>query len=70
MGALVCAIVGLLVCAIVLGPVALVLASNAQKRIDASYGALTGSGLVTAARVIAIVAIVLWGLYLLVVFGT
>jgi hypothetical protein len=57
-GALVCAIIGLFICGIVLGVVALALAANAQKRIDASGGLLTGSGLVTAARIIGVIAIV------------
>ncbi len=55
--ALVVAIVGVFVCGVLAGIVALVLASQAQQRIAASNGRLTGAGMVTAARVVAIVAI-------------
>jgi hypothetical protein len=51
--ALVCAIGSFLVFPLVPAIVALVLASSARERIDASGGWLTGDGLVTAARVIA-----------------
>jgi len=47
------------VCGIIVGIIALVLANNAKQRIVASGGQLTGLGMVTAARVIAIVAMVL-----------
>jgi hypothetical protein len=57
--AFVVAIVGLFVCGIITGIVALVLANQAAQKIDASGGRLTGKGLVTAARVIAVIAIVL-----------
>lgn len=57
--AFVVALVGLFVCGVVTGIVALVLANNAQQKITASGGRLTGSGFVTAARVIAIISIVL-----------
>lgn len=56
--AFVVSLVGVFVCGVVIGPVALVLANNAQQKIVASGGGLTGSGLVTAARVIAIISIV------------
>ena len=69
-GALVCAIVGLIVCGVVLGVVGLVLANSAQQKIDASGGRLTGSGLVTAARVISIVDLVTWALFMLVFFAS
>ena len=68
-GALVCAIVGLFVCGIVLGIVALVLANTAQKRIDASGGQLQGDGLVTAARIIGVISIVASVLVLLVLIN-
>jgi len=58
-GALVCAIVGLLCLGIVLEPVALVLGLLARKRIRESNGTLTGEGLATAAIVIGIVGLVL-----------
>lgn len=57
--AFVVSIVGLFICGVVTGIVALVLANNAQQKIAASGGQLTGSGFVTAARIIAIVSIVL-----------
>jgi hypothetical protein len=44
---------------------ALVLASIAQREIDASNGAQTGPGLVTAARVLAVVHFVFFALWLL-----
>jgi hypothetical protein len=50
--------VGLFVCGVIAGIIALVLANNAQQKIDASNGQLTGKGFVTAARVIGIIAIV------------
>ena len=50
---------GLFVCGIVIGAVALVLANQATQKISASGGRLTGTGLVKAARVIAIIAIVI-----------
>ena len=56
--AFVVALVGLFVCGVVTGIVALVLANNAQQKITASGGRLTGAGFVTAARIIAIISIV------------
>lgn len=52
-GALVSAILSFVVCPVVPAVVALVLAQNARNHIDASMGRLGGTGLVTAARVIA-----------------
>ena len=57
--ALVVAIVGLFVCAPVGAIVALVLASNAKQRIEASGGRLSGLEQARAARVIAIIELVL-----------
>ena len=54
-GALVSAIGAFVVCPVIPAIVALVLAAQAQARIDASGGRLTGTGLVTAARVVAVV---------------
>jgi len=67
-GALVAALLSIVFffCAPVGAIVALVLASTAKKRIDASGGALTGLGLVTAARIIAVVELALIALGLLV----
>jgi hypothetical protein len=58
-GALICAIGSFVVCPAVLAIVALILAQNARNRIDASGGRLSGSGLVTAARVVAWINIAL-----------
>jgi hypothetical protein len=57
--ALVVSIVALFVCGLIIGPVALVLATQAQKKIVESHGALTGLGMVKAARIIGIIATVL-----------
>lgn len=56
------------VCPVILAVVALVLASSAQRSIDASGGAKTGDALVKAARIISWLNIVVWGL--LIVLGT
>jgi hypothetical protein len=56
---LVVSIVGLFVCGIVTGIVALVLANQAHQKIVTSGGQLAGEGMVTAARIIAIISIVL-----------
>jgi hypothetical protein len=57
--ALIVAIVGFFVCAPVGAIVALVLANNAQKKIEASGGTLTGESQVRAARIIAWIEIAL-----------
>src|SRR5262245_43511817 len=69
--ALVSAIGSFVVCPVVLAVVALVLASNADKKIKASGGALQGDGMVVAARVIAWANIILLvgGFLLLLVVG-
>jgi len=59
--ALVIAIVGFFICAPVGAIVALVLANSAQKRIEASGGRLTGMEQARAARIIAIIELVLTG---------
>jgi hypothetical protein len=58
---LVVAIVGVFLgaCAFLPGIVAIILAGQAQQKITGSGGQLTGSGMVTAARVIGIIAIVM-----------
>ncbi len=68
--ALVVAIVGVFVCGVFAGIVALVLASQAQQKINASNGQLTGAGMVTAARVIGIMAIALNIIIIAVFIGT
>ena len=51
--ALVVAIASFVVCPVILAVVALVLCSSARRNINASGGTLGGSGLVTAARIVA-----------------
>jgi hypothetical protein len=63
--ALVIAIVGFFICAPVGAIVALVLANSAQKRIEASGGRLTGIEQARAARIIAIIELVLTGVAIL-----
>ena len=65
--ALVIAIVGFFICAPVGAIVALVLANSAQKRIEASNGQLGGLEMARAARIIAIIELVLSALLILVV---
>jgi hypothetical protein len=60
--ALVLAILSWVLCPIILAIIALVFASTAQKNIDASGGTLGGDGLAKAARIVAILNIVLVGL--------
>jgi hypothetical protein len=60
--ALVIAIVGFFICAPVGAIVALVLANSAEKRIEASGGRLTGLDQARAARIIAIIELVLTGI--------
>lgn len=58
-GALVCAIAGLLLCGIVVEPVAIVLGVISRRRIRESNGTLKGDGLAIAAIVLGIVGTVL-----------
>ena len=57
-GALVCGIVGLLLCGVVLGPVAIYLGTQAKKEIRSSDGRLKGEGLATAGIVMGIIALI------------
>lgn len=66
--ALTYAIVGIFCFGIILEPIALVKASKAKQLIDADPR-LAGSGKVTAARIIAVVALVLWVLGLIARFS-
>ena len=66
-GALVCAIGSFFVCPVILAVIALVLASNSDKKIAQSRGTLTGESLNRAARIIAWVHLGLFAL--LVAFG-
>jgi hypothetical protein len=64
--ALVIAVVGFFVCPPVGAVVALVMANSAQKRIEASEGRLTGLEMAKAARIIAIIELVLTAVLILV----
>ena len=57
-GALVCGIVGLLLCGVVLGPVAIYLGTQAKKEIRSSDGRLKGEGLATAGIVMGVIALI------------
>ena len=57
-GALVCGIVGLLLCGVVLGPVAIYLGTKAKKEIRSSDGRLKGEGLATAGIVMGVIAVI------------
>jgi hypothetical protein len=64
--ALILAITSWAVCPVITAVVALVLASNAAKEIEASGGRVQGAGLVTAARVVSWVNIGLWAAILVI----
>jgi ABC-type phosphate transport system permease subunit len=57
-GALVCGIIGLLVCGVILGPVAIYLGTQAKREIGLSNGRLKGEGMATAGIVMGIIAII------------
>lgn len=68
--ALVLSLLSWAVCPVVLAIVALVFASGAKKKIEASNGWVTGEGLVTAAKIIAWINIAVWvlgGIFFLIV---
>src|SRR5688572_16588389 len=67
--ALIVAIVGLFICGPIAGIIALVLAGQAKTEIAQSGGRITGEGQVKAARIIAIIEIVLGVLGFIVVFS-
>jgi Domain of unknown function (DUF4190) len=56
--ALVCGIIGLLLCGVVLGPVAIYLGTQAKKEIRSSNGQLKGEGLATAGIVMGVIAVI------------
>lgn len=58
--ALVCSIVSFVICPVVPAIAALVIAPGARRKIDASNGRLTGLGLLTAAKWVSWINIVLW----------
>jgi hypothetical protein len=55
---LVCGIIGLFLCGVVLGPVAIYYGNQAKKEIRASGGRYTGEGFATAGIVLGIIAVV------------
>lgn len=68
-GSLVSAVVGLCICGIVLGPVAIALGVMARRDIAASGGAQTGSGLATGGIVLGVLVLLL-GLVQVVLLAT
>ena len=67
-GSLVCGIIGLFVCGVILGPVAIWLGTTAKREIRESGGRLKGEGMATAGivmGVIAVVAFVITTIYLI-----
>jgi hypothetical protein len=65
--AFVCAVAAFVVCPVIPAIVALVLAHNAQQKINASGGSLTGDGFNTAARIISWVHLALAALAIVIV---
>jgi len=57
-GALVCGIIGLFLCGIILGPVAIYLGTQAKKEIRTSDGRLKGEGMATAGIVMGVIAVI------------
>ncbi len=66
-GALVCGIVGLLLCGVILGPVAIYLGMTAKREIQESGGRLKGSGMATAGIVLGIIALITFVLSIILV---
>jgi len=62
--ALVCGIAGLLLFAIVLGPLALIFGLQARRKIKESNGALKGDGMALAGVILGPIDVVLWLLIL------
>ncbi len=58
--ALVCSIVSFVICPVIPAIAALVITPGARRKIDASNGRLTGLGLLTAAKWVSWINIVLW----------
>lgn len=58
--ALICSIVSFVICPVIPAIAALVIAPGARRKIDASNGRLTGLGLLTAAKWVSWINIVLW----------
>jgi len=57
-GALACGIIGLLLCGVILGPVAIYLGTQAKKEIRSSNGRLKGEGMATAGIVMGVIAVI------------
>jgi hypothetical protein len=64
---MVCGIVGLLICGIVLGPIAIVLSSQAKREIAASPGRYTNAGMATAGQVLGIIAVAVSGIFIAII---
>lgn len=67
--ALIIAIIGIFVCAIIMGPWALSKAAEAKRNIEADP-TLTGSGMATTAQVIAVIGLIGWGIAILMRFAS
>ena len=55
---LICGIIGLFLCGVILGPVAIYLGNQAKQEIRGSGGRYTGDGMATAGIVLGIIAVV------------
>jgi len=67
--AFVCALVGLFIGGLILGPVAIVVARSAELRIQYSEGTLKGEGLVKAARIMGWISVVTCVAFLWILYG-
>ncbi|HET6551023.1 MAG TPA: DUF4190 domain-containing protein [Solirubrobacter sp.] len=65
--ALILGICGLLVCGVILGPLAIVYGNKARRQIDSSGGRLGGRGMATAGLVLGWVALGLWAIWIIIV---
>jgi hypothetical protein len=64
--ALILGICGLLVCGVILGPLAIVYGNKARREIDSSGGRLGGRGMATAGLVLGWVALGLWAIWIII----
>jgi hypothetical protein len=67
---LVCGIVGLFLCGVVLGPLAIYFGNQAKKEISASGGRYSGDGLATAGIVLGIIAVVVFVISMIYIIST
>jgi hypothetical protein len=61
-----CAVIGLFVCGIILGPIAIINANKAKKLIAKNPDKYIGEGKATAGLVIGIIDLAVWGIVLLI----